>query len=68
MSELNLKTPKEVVETVIFMRDCGFREATFDWKNINLGKIKKHTLIKICCKYGKVSYKLHGFLIKFIYS
>ncbi len=60
-----LKTPAQVVDTIVTMKKCGVREMAWDWRDIKLGKVKRSTLIKICRKYGKVRRKWYGFSIRF---
>jgi hypothetical protein len=62
-----LKTPAEIVDTLIAMRDCGIREWAFEWDGIVLGHISKRKMLKICSRYGKVRRVWKGFRIKFTY-
>lgn len=60
-----IKTPVEIIDTIIKMKECGLREMAFDWRDIDLNDIKKRTMIKACRRYGKVRRKWNGFSIRF---
>ena len=63
--EPEIKTPAEIVDTLITMHKMNIREIAFDWRDIALGKVSKRKLLKVCRAYGKVRYKWHGFSVRF---
>jgi len=65
MNEIKPRTPAEIIDVLIAMKECGLREIAFDWRDIVLGNVSKRTMIKACRRYGKVRRRIHGFSIRF---